>query len=70
MRFQTKRYRHSLYKNTFLIFPKRMGEFTYWLCWVTTKHAWLGGYKKHSRFSEMVAVGKQADDYNTGKFDY
>lgn len=65
MRFKTYKPKpYPLFYNLFLIFPRRFENHYYWLCWVTIKYNYVKILKRHSHFSEVVALGRKAKEFN------
>lgn len=56
MRFKLKERPEVIYRNEFLIFPRKFDGYRYWLCWATIKYTWIGF--RYQRFGEMVGIGK------------
>jgi hypothetical protein len=66
MKFKRKEHPKYIYRNEFLIFPRKFENFRYWLCWATIKYSRFGDkYSRHyTKFGTMVATGKLAHVFN------
>ena len=70
MRFKIPERKLFVYKNEFLIFPRRFNGYKYWLCWVTIQYVWLGEVmNRYSRFGTVVKIGKHAKELEN-KYNY
>ena len=64
MKWKIKKYPAVVYKNEFLIFPKKFGDYKYWWCWATIEYQYLDYLKRYSRGGKIVTLGKNAVEYN------
>ena len=57
MKIKIKENPKQIFKNEFLIFPRKFNGYRYWLCWATVRYNWIGF--RYQKLGKMVAVGKQ-----------
>ena len=62
MRFKIKKKSLRIFKNEFLIFPRKFNGYRYWLCWATIQYTWIGF--RYQRFGEIIKIGKHAKGLN------